>query len=282
MDRILRNTPGTVSRTFYEDGVVVDPGTVTLTITAADGTVVVNNATATGSGAAARTYNVTAVQTANLDSWTIAWTSSTKGTLTSDVEVVGGFLFSLAELSAVKPTNQTWTTTQMADKRTIVEQAIEDEYGTALVPRYRLETVTSDGTGLIRLTGPIRTVRSVTINGTALGVNDLANLTVQGSYLSGLWWFGGFGTWWSTGIGGIVIGYEYGLDQPPGRMRQDAIRLARQWLVNGPIDDRALGAASPDGQFSFGLATPGRGGSVVGMPDLDAAIMSSPYRTLVG
>jgi hypothetical protein len=56
----------------------------------------------------------------------------------------------------------------------------------------------------------------------------------------------------------------------------DAIRLARQWLVNGPIDDRALGAASPDGNFSFGLATPGRNGSIFGLPDLDAAILSFP------
>jgi hypothetical protein len=82
-------------------------------------------------------------------------------------------------------------------------------------------------------------------------------------------------------IGNITVGYEYGLDRPPQRIKMDALRLCRQWLVNGPVDDRALGVAAPDGAFSFGLATPGRNGSIFGLPDLDAAIQASPYRALV-
>jgi hypothetical protein len=81
-----------------------------------------------------------------------------------------------------------------------------------------------------------------------------------------------------SGLGNITVGYEYGLDRPPQRIKMDALRLCRQWLVNGPVDDRALGVAAPDGAFSFGLATPGRNGSIFGLPDLDAAIQASPYR----
>jgi hypothetical protein len=158
----------------------------------------------------------------------------------------------------------------MEAMRITVEEAIEEHYGTALVPRYRREKVSGDGTTLLGLPGPIRAIRDITVNGTALDTATIAALYLQDGWLSGYTW--------TAGIGNITVGYEYGLDEPPGRIRQDAVRLARQWLVSGPIDDRALGAASPDGNFSFGLATPGRGGSIFGLPDLDAAVMASPYR----
>jgi hypothetical protein len=161
----------------------------------------------------------------------------------------------------------------MSDMRTTVEQAIEEEYGTALVPRYERRTFSGDGTTTLRLKDPVRTIRSATVSSTVLSAGDIALLTNSYGFLTGYTW--------TAGTGNITVGYEYGLDEPPARLRMDAIRLARQWLVNGPIDDRALGAASPDGNFSFGLATPGRNGSIFGLPDLDAAILTSPYRALV-
>jgi hypothetical protein len=213
MDRILRGTPATVSRTFYVDGAVVDPGAVTLTITTASGTAVVTAVSTSGSGAAARTYNVTAAQTALLDTWTLAWTSSTKGTLYSTVEVGGGFVFGLSDLIAVRPPNLTWTTAQMVAMRTTVEDAIEEYYGTALVPRYRREKFSGDGTTLLQLTGPVRAVRDITVNGTPLDPVTIAALYLQDDWLSGYTW--------PLGIGNITIGYEYGLDsRPAGSVRR--------------------------------------------------------------
>jgi hypothetical protein len=168
LERIQQLTPGTLSQQWYEDGVPVDPGTVTVGITRADGTVLVASGTGTtGAGTAARTFSVTTTHTALLDRLLVTWTSSAKGTLTSHLEVVGGFVFSLAELIAVKPPNQTWTTAQLVAMRTTVEQAIEDEYGTALVPRYRRDTLSGDGTTLLRLRDPVRTVRAATVTSTA-------------------------------------------------------------------------------------------------------------------
>lgn len=271
LERILQNTPGTLSQTWYEDGVAVDPGTVTIGITRWDGTILVAAGTATtGTGTSPRNYSLTTAQTALLDRLTVTWTSSSKGTLVSYVEVAGGFLFTLQELAAVKPSNQTWTAATMADMRTTVEQAVEEEYGTALVPRYRLETFSGDSTDVLRLRGPILDVRSITVSGTALDAGTLDLLYINDSFLTGYTW-----PW---GSGNVTVGYEYGLAFPPQRVRQAAIRLARTWLVSGPVDDRALGAASPDGSFSFGLATPGRNGSVFGLPELDQIVMSSPYR----
>jgi hypothetical protein len=101
MERILQSAPFTASETFYEDGVIVDPGTVTVGVTRADGTVLIAAGTATaGSGAAARTYALTIANTALLDTLTVTWTSATKGVRTSTIEVVGGFLFTLSQARA--------------------------------------------------------------------------------------------------------------------------------------------------------------------------------------
>jgi hypothetical protein len=49
-ERILQLTPGTLTQQWYEDGAAVDPGTVTVGITRADGTTLV----AAGRGRRAR------------------------------------------------------------------------------------------------------------------------------------------------------------------------------------------------------------------------------------
>src|SRR5690349_8723938 len=100
LERILRGTPGTLSKQWYEDGVPVDPGTVTVEITRADGTsLVAAGAATTGSGSTPRAFALTTTHTALLDRLTVTWTSTAKGTLTSVVEVVGGYLFNLAEFA---------------------------------------------------------------------------------------------------------------------------------------------------------------------------------------
>jgi hypothetical protein len=47
VERILQLTPGTLSQQWYEDGAAVDPGTVTVGITRADGTTLVAAGTGT-------------------------------------------------------------------------------------------------------------------------------------------------------------------------------------------------------------------------------------------
>ncbi len=276
LERIQQGAAGTIRVTFTLDGVATDPepddATVTLTRDS-DGTTL-GPYDCYDEGEGAFSHTLTPEETADLDNLTAAWTVTYDGyeqTLTTRVEIVGGFLFALADLLALKPGNLTWTTEQMAEMRMTVEQSIEDEYGTALVPRYARKTVNAYGDAHITLRSPIRAIRSATVNGTALSGDQLDVLAINGASVTGYGW----SSW------PVTVDYEYGLDQPPRRLKQAGIRLARQWMVNGPIDDRALGAASPDGNFSFGLATPGRNGSIFGLPDLDAAIQASPYRVLV-
>jgi hypothetical protein len=281
-ERILQNTPGTLSQQWYEDGVAVDAGTVTVGITRADGTVLVAALTGTsGTGASPRTFSLTTTHTALLDRLKVTWTSSAKGTQVSYVEVVGGFLFTINQARALSPLSNTTTypTARIAEARILVEQTIEDACGRAFVPRYTLETLNGTGTSTLMLKWPdVRSVRSVTVTtsgvGTAYTAPELALLAFSPSGAvtsSGLWPYG---------ASNITVGYEHGTEFTPARVTQAALMLARAWLVTGPVDNRALGVAAPDGGFSFGLATPGRNGSWVGIPEVDAVI--DQYNLRVG
>jgi hypothetical protein len=278
MERILQSAPFTASETFYEDGVAVDPGVVTIGITRADGTVLVAPLTATaGSGVGARTYALTIANTLLLDTLTLTWTSATKGIRKSMIEIAGGFLFTLADARAIRLGSSSstdtigtrYSTAEVAAMRTSVEQAIEDEYGAALVPRYERETI--DGSPLadtnLNLKWPlVRSVREASITGISV-LSSVEIDSILGVYYS---------TGWTAGRRNVIVGYEHGLDRPPERIRRGGLLLLKRWLVEGPVDDRMTSMSNDDGTFS--LATPGRGGSIFGLPELDASIQASPYR----
>jgi hypothetical protein len=282
VERILQNTPGTLSQQWYEDGTAVDPGTVTVGVTAADGSVVVSPGTGTsGTGTSPRTVSLTTTHTARLDTLTVTWTSSAKGTQVSYVEVVGGFLFTLNDLIALKPSNLTWTTAKLTATRILVEQTIEDACGRAFVPRYTLETLSGTGTTDLMLKWPdLRSIRSVTVTTSGVGAAYTeAELALVAINTSGRVY--NTGQVWALGAGNISVGYEHGPAFPPARVTQAALTLARAWLVKGPVDDRALGVAAPDGGFGYGLAVPGRNGAWTGVPEVDAVIDQYNMRAMV-
>lgn len=268
LERIQQLTPGTLSQQWYEDGVAVDPGTVTIGITRADGTVLQAAGTATtGSGTAARTYNLTTTHTATLDSLKVTWTSTLKGTLVSYVEVVGGFLFSLAQARAISPFSgatglTNYPTATLVQMRTTVEQALEDACGVAFVPRYRYTTLEAwCGRGLMLDRPKPIALRSVTVDGTT---QSLTSATV---FPSG----GVTGLTFTSISGAVVVGYEHGWQGPPERITRAALLLLKAWLVAGPVDDRAATFSSVDGG-TYGLIVEGRAGSTFGIPAVDAAV----------
>lgn len=269
MERHLVNAPATISRGWYEGGVLVDPSTVTIKIDRADGTNLIPAGTATsGTGAAARTYTLSIANMASLDILTATWTSATKGTLTSTVEVVGGFLFSIADMRALgDPYSDTtkYPAAKVAEVRTLAEQTIEDPCGIAFVPRYARETLSGSGSSIQLAKWPrVRSVRSATVDGVALTGTDLTDLkaNLAGELYRESYWTGGFNT--------IVVGYEHGYDTPPARVSQACLTLAKNWLVTGPLDDRMTSLSTEDGTFA--MLTPGLRGSVVGIPEVDAVI----------
>src|SRR5881628_1328803 len=127
MDRILQGTASTISVIVDQDGVPTNPSpdSALVTITRANGTVLVANAGTSDTGTGSFAYTLNPTQTATLDRLTAVWSVTVGGvaqTLTTRVEVVGGFVFSLADFKA-RPdvASGTYTTQQLANARTLAE-----------------------------------------------------------------------------------------------------------------------------------------------------------------
>lgn len=272
MDRVLQNTGTDIQVTFYDaTGVAADAtGTPTVTITRADGTVVVSNAATTKvtPGTGIYKYTVTPAQTATLDNLQASWSgviAGTTQTFLTYVDVVGGFLFGLVDLDAQLQSPSSYTAVQKIAIRTLAEDAFEEACGVAFVPRYARETIaTPIGTVLLTAWPRLRKVRSATVAGTALSSSDLTALLVSraGEVTRSTVWQASMASDSQT-----TIAYEHGYDRPPARVSQAVLRLAKTWLVKGPVDDRATQIATDVGTIN--LFTPGIRGAVFGIPEVD-------------
>lgn len=266
MDQILQNAEATISNTWYEDGDPVDPGAVTVDISAVDGTPVVTDGPVTGGGPAARSYTLSPEETAPLGALTVKWKSATQGIRTTYVEVVGGFYFAIAELTAEysdldDPAE--YTPQKIAKARKAVEDLIERETHFAGVPRAKLFTFS--GSDRRDLMIPVHYFRRV-ISG-KIGADPLDLATVQ---LDGLGVYRDLT--WPAGHRNVALLVEHGLDSPPEALREAAMLLAYHKLTGDPLDDRTTALQGNDGRIEL-LATPGRHGSITGIPDVDAAIV---------
>lgn len=280
MDRVLQGAASTISATFYLDGVATDPtpDSATVHITRSDGTDVVAAGTAgTGAGTGKFTYALLPAHTALLDTLTVRWTTVNLGSITTTVEVVGGFLFAISEARALKPLDNTtdYPAAKIAEYRTLAEDAFEEACGVAFVPRYTRETVETPASGSLVTRWPrVRAIRAASVDGDALTVDDLTGVIGDRYgvvHRDAVW--GGTSTYTQT-----VVGYEHGFDRPPPRVSRAVLLLAKAWLVRGPVDERTTSMSTDEGTFS--LATPGLRGSVFGIPEVDQVV--SEYRMHVG
>jgi hypothetical protein len=273
LERVLQATPFTLQQQWYEGGTAVDPGSVTVTVTDTAGVVVTTGA-ASGTGTSPRAYNLTAVHTAILDTLTVTWASTLKGTLTSYVEVVGGFLFSIAEfrgLGSAYANTTNYPTSAVVDMRTTVEQALEDACSVAFVPRHSVETVNGVYGGLLSLRwARVRSIRTVTVDDVAGTPADYVALREGMVYASS--------TWWTAGYGNVTVGYEHGYDSPPMRMKRAALILAKRWITPGSADDRAINVTNDSGTYALFQA--GVRGHLFDVPEVQAAV--DQYNLSVG
>jgi hypothetical protein len=264
MNRILVSTPGTASVTYSVDGVVVDPGVVTVNITRDDGTALVTAGATAGSGAAARTFNLTAAQLPTPDVLRLDWTSATKGVITTYLEVVGGFLFNTSELRALSALSDTvkYPAVDLAAARTMAESALEDVCGVAFVPRYARVTLDGGADDVLLRPRP-RSVTAVSVGGVAI-----ADLTTLGLYRDGrLYNPAG----WTAGRLNVVVKYVHGHAYPPPRVGRAALLLAKRYLVDTPVSDRATSLINPDGTTQW-MVTAGVRGALFDIPECNAVV----------
>jgi len=276
--RVLVTTEVTLTHTFYVDEQPTDlTGSCTVTLKRLDGTTV-----ASGSGTkppgTTGVYTFAVPEQATVDMLTLDWAGTLAGAAVSVrdyVEVVGGFLFGLAEARA-KHTSLANTTaypsTLLAAKRIEVEQECERICRRAFVPRFARLALSGNDTDRLPLPAnlamgggsEIRAVRAVTVNGTvwsapevtALGFTDFGVIKRPG------------GAIWPAGTGNIVVEWEHGWDYPPADLSEAAILRLRSriaYTLSG-IPDRAISFDIAEGG-TFRLSTPGK--QRTGIPDVD-------------
>lgn len=281
MDRIEQGLATPITFTFESGGVAVDPSpnTAQVRVLRSDGTVLVDWTTADdATGTGAFSFLLTPTHTALLDVLTLEWKATldtVEQTLTSTVEVRGGFYFTISEARAAGISDAKYSAADVVQVRTRAEQAFEDAAGGgrrlsyAWVRSFHRMLVNGSGERTLALPRmPVRSVREASLlaypDAVATGV-DLTRLRVTGS---GIW----RDTRWPAGAENVVVGYEYGEDQPPLRVKNAVLLLAKQWLIEGPIDQRATSMTATEAGGTIQLLTPGVRGVVFGIPEVDATL----------
>lgn len=203
MERIVVGRSATLTQTFT----VAPTGTPTVAVIRSDGTAV---STGSVSGAGVTwTYTIPASSNTLLDNYTETWTATQGGeaqTYRGTIEVVGGFLCGLDELRAIFTDTSAYPDAKLRDIRTKAEVSLEKACGRAFVPRYRLETK-SVYDGVIHTRADLRTVRSLTVDGTVWSPTDLASLVAEPAGFVNLC---RYSSWHRSVL--ATIGYEYGTD----------------------------------------------------------------------
>lgn len=233
--RTLRTTKLTLARTFFLDEQPTGAtGAVTVAITRLDGTAVQSGAASGPDASQQYTYLFNGSDT--LDVLLVTWTATVAGdalVIDSDqIEVCGGYLFSLAEGRAVDTalsSTSKYPTSLLTQKRVETEDECERICGQAFVPRFSREIYDGRGESFLRVRWPwIRTIRSISIRNTPGGAYtplttpELANvvggddgvlrLDAGVSWPStGYFW----GSVFAMGRRNIIVEYEHGLDYPP-------------------------------------------------------------------
>lgn len=287
MDKILRNTSQTVSVVFYINNVATEAdGAVTVVAKKADGTTLFST-TATND-AAVGSYSVTVPAQADLNSLTLTWTgafSTVSMSVVSNVEIVGGFFFTIAELrnydSVIAGNLTRFPDSALIKARDEVEAEFEDICHRAFVPRFWRETgiETDSDTSMLWLEKPeANRFLSFKVNNVDYLSWYTAGYFTRDKYsprgilvtgaATGLFAYDPF--YYPTAL---VIEYEYGALQVPTPIKEKALKRAKQKLLglSSTVDERALTMTLPD-IGTINLATPGVRGSETGVPDIDVVL----------
>lgn len=255
------------------DGEAANPGTVTVTVTRADGTEIATAQATSGTLTAARTFTLTPALTATLDRLTATWTASGVTLATTVVDVCAAPWFSNAELRAEHKSlsnTSTYTPTLITVARLQVEGFIESITHRRFTPGYDYHVVR--GTDRCELIVPnvnLRTIRTAALvdhAGTETTI-DVATVTVDAD--SGI--ISRSSAWSSPWV---RLGYEYGFATPPGDVKAAAMRLTREVLERSKVvaPDQAITWNSTDFGWSAVMVTPGVRGAHTSLPTVNEVL----------
>ena len=150
---------------------------------------------------------------------------------------------------------------------------VERECRTTFVVESASVRLSGDGTGTLRLPVPyVRTIESVTVDGTAYTPGELAGLYLEADFL----YQPAGHRWPTTTRGNITVAYTAGYSTaPPADLKEAMLRGARQWLLTMDgwtgTDERALSISNDYGNITLSAPGPDR---PTGLPQVDATIMA--------
>ena len=278
------------------DGEPADPGTVTVDVARADGSVIATGAATVGAGAVARTYALTAAQTANIDRLLVSWKVSGTTVAQTEIDIASTPWFSNAQLRVAEPIladPAKYTAATITLARLQVEAFFERITHRRFCPGYRYEIVEvngsnpipvrdntlNDGSFIILNNVDIRAVRSLkTYNDPRVPLEVFAagEVAAMTPSLDGV----------ITRPGNLSfygklaeVGYVYGTVSPPADVLRQAMRLTREILVESKsqIPDSATTWSSTDLGWSAVLLTPGVRGAHTRLPTVNECLDGNTF-----
>jgi len=258
--QIVAGVASTLEWTYLdENGEGADPGAaVTVGIDRADGAELVASGTAATEDtdpdhAGRHTYTLSAANSATLDVLTVSWSISGTVVATTHVEIVGGFLFTVAEARASYAgldNTAKYPTADIVKYRMITEAELNWICDRAFTPRFRRLTVDGTGTGsLLVPDNDLRAVSAVSVGGTAYGSTQLAGLKVYEHKRIDQPW----GEVWEFDQENVDIAYSFGLDRPFQDLKEAALERFREllWSKGKGLPGNASSMNGPDMTVQF-------------------------------
>jgi hypothetical protein len=276
VDRVLRNSSPAISVILYDStGNPANPpgGAITADVKDSAGVAITGSPFAVTNPplvAGVLTFTIPAAALDVLDLYAVTWNISDGSKRRTQFEVVGGFLFTEAELRAFDSelTDPPYTDERVRVARQVVEEVFEDPRvtGVAFRPRGRRARLNGTGTSDLVLPDPLpHAVPSASIDGVALTAGELADLVLYDhgtvARKTGLW---------TAGRRNVVILYEHGWAGRPAPINEAALKYARHVLARVAMgSDRATVQFTDIGAFRLSVA--GRDGWT-GLPEVDAVL----------
>ena len=264
MNRVLQNTPNVIYVEMYVGETLTDAdGTVTVTVKNALGvTIATGNATNEPSSVGLYSFALPAQSQVSL--LTVTWAGTfggNAGSVIQEYQVVGKFLFSLADLRAMDGLDNVteFPTTKLISVRDEVNDLFIGYCHTAWGNTYRrqtIDTIYSDRVFTDR--GPLTEVISVTCNGSAVTPSGFDRAgEIRGSFV--------------PGFQNTVVEYVYGHETLDRFVSRAGLRLALYWLLNNEssIPDRARMLTTEWGTWQLTNATED---FITGLPEVDAIL----------
>lgn len=279
MNHVLRAAAAQVQLFTYDsNGTLANGpgGAMTADVKGSDGVAVSGSPfTITNPPAATGTYllNLPAAL-ATLDTYDVTWHLGDGSLRYSQFEMVGGFLFTIADIRAFDATlaNATnYPAQKITDVRDAVEETFEHEQVGRVAFRLRGSRDKLDGTGtdtvILNHVEPTAVI-SAKVNTIAFTSPELADLRL---YATGKVTRDQLGAW-GHGVDNVEVFYTHGLITPPAPIHIAAMRFARYLLVEAAfgISERSSGVFT-EGGLGYRLTIAGRDGWT-GLPFVDSVL----------